>query len=151
VSLLMLALSMLGAVLLTQVQFETKAIGAAWILAYAFLAWKVWKRRSETAPVVTISDYGVFDRRLSAAPLPWNAISRVEGMEVEHVFFVGLNFYDARAALKAARPIVRRMAPAHRLLGFPDVSISVSLLERSDADLVAAIASFRPELAATDG
>ena len=83
--------------------------------------------------------------------IPWVAISGVEAIDAEHVAFIGLEFHDPKAALSSARPMMRLMAPLHRLLRFPSASLQMSLLDGSGEDLLAAIRQFRPGLVGSDG
>lgn len=146
-ALLMAAIGAGGVILFTQDDPSAYWLGGAWIAAFAALALAILGRGRRSGPVVTINAEGIHDRRISASALAWDAISRVEGFDVEHVSFVGLDFHDATTALARAKPMVRFFAPLHRLLRLPAVSINTSLLDGSDADLLAAIARWRPELA----
>ena len=145
-TLLLLAIGAPGLLLAFQDGVDAKVLGLAWSAAFALLAAAVYSRGARTEPVVTVSDEGIHDRRISAAPITWDRIAHIEGFEAENVTFVGLDFHDAKAALVDAKLLVRAIAPMHRLFGFPAVSINTSLLDGSDADLIAAIGEFHPTL-----
>ncbi len=147
---LLLAIGAPGLLLAFQDGVDAKVLGLAWSAAFALLAAAVHSRGARTEPVVTVSDEGVHDRRISAAPIAWDRIAHIEGFEAENVTFVGLDFHDAKVALADAKPLVRAMAPIHRLFEFPAVSINTSLLDGSDADVIAAIEKFHPGLLQRD-
>ena len=130
----------LGVVMLLQPDWGMKALGLAWMAAFGYGAVHMLSLRADRQPVVTISATGLRDRRIKPTPISWAAIANFEEFEAENVPFVGLTFHDRKAALADARPLVRIFAPLHRLIGFPEVSISTALLDGTDAELVAAIA-----------
>ena len=135
-----------GLFLATMEDVDAKSLGLAWALAFFALAAAVYGRSFNIEPVITISTHGVHDRRISAEPIPWARIARVEGFDAENVTFVGVDFDDPKFALAHAKPLVRLIAPVHRLFGFPSVTINTSLLDADDAALVTAIELFRPTL-----
>ena len=147
---LLLVLGAPGLLLAFQDGVDAKLLGFAWTVAFALLAVAVYSRGARTEPVVTVSDEGVHDIRVSATPIAWDRIARIEGFEAENVTFVGLDFHDAKLTLADAKLLVRIIAPIHRLFRFPAVSINTSLLDGSDADLMAAIKKFRPSLIQDD-
>jgi hypothetical protein len=117
-------------------------LGLAWAAAFGYGAVHMWRLRSEREPVITIGAAGLRDRRIRAAVIPWDAVSHVEGFEAEGIPFVGLSFHDRKAVLADARPLVRLFAPIHALLRFPEVSVSMALLDGGEEQLLAAIAPF---------
>jgi hypothetical protein len=147
---LLLAIGAGGLLMLLSDGLDAKILGVAWAAAFAILAAAVYSRGYSDAPVVTVSDAGLHDRRISKSPIAWSSIAHVEGFDAEHVPFIGVDFHDAGKALRDAKPLVRLIAPMHRLLRFPAVSINTSLLDVSDEDLIAAIQRFRPDLSQQD-
>jgi hypothetical protein len=143
---LLLALGAPGLLLAFQDGVDAKLLGLVWSAAFGFLAAAVYRCGAKTEPVVTVSEEGIHDKRVSATPIPWDRIARIEGFEAENVTFVGLDFHDPKVALADSKPLVRVVAPIHRLFRFPAVSINTSLLDGGDADLIAAIKKFRPSL-----
>lgn len=135
-----------GVLLLGVADPGAKVFGAGWAAMFCAGCFALIKRRSDRDAVVTVSNIGIFDRRISSAVIPWSAVSRVEGFEAENVPFTGLDFHDAKTALAAAKLIVRLFAPLHSLMRFPAVSINMNLLDGTGADLHAAISRFRSEL-----
>lgn len=129
----------LGVVMLLQPDAGMKVLGLAWIAAFAYGAVHMLRLRADREPVVTVSAAGLRDKRIKRSPIAWSAISHSEGFEAENVPFVGLTFHDRKAVLADARPLVRIFAPLHRLVGFPEVSVSMALLDGTDAELLAAI------------
>jgi hypothetical protein len=117
-------------------------LGLAWAAVFGYGAVRMWRLRSEREPVITIGAAGLRDHRIRDAVIPWGAIAHVEGFEAEGVPFVGLSFHDRKAVLAAARPLVRVFAPIQALLQFPEVSVSMALLDGSEEQLLAAIAPF---------
>lgn len=132
--------------LLFQPGADVKTLGIAWASACALAAIALQKRKRVSLPVVTVSEQGIFDRRVSETAFAWNAITSVEGFDAEHVQFVGLEFQNPGAALAHCKPLIRIFAPLHRLFKYPSVSINMGLLDGSDADLLQAVCHFRPEL-----
>jgi hypothetical protein len=147
---LLSALGAPGLLLAFQDGADAKLLGLVWSAAFGFLAAAVYSRAADTEPVVTVSGEGIRDKRVSATPFAWDRIARIEGFEAENVTFVGLDFHDAKLTLADAKLLVRIIAPIHRLFRFPAVSINTSLLDGSDADLMAAIKKFRPSLIQDD-
>ena len=139
-----------GLALLGQEDWTVKALGLAWAAAFGYGAYALNRRRAIRTPVVIVSQAGLHDTRISGAPLPWSAISRIEEFEVEHMTYVGLHLRDdaALATLKRGARVGARLNSAIRL---PPVSISMAPLDGGDDDLLAAIAVFRPELVAETG
>lgn len=115
-------------------------LGLAWAAVFGYGAMHMWRLRSEREPVITIDAAGLRDRRIRVAVIPWDAIAHVEGFEAEGIPFVGLSFHDRKAVLADARPLVRVFAPIQALLRFPEVSVSMALLDGSEEELLAAIA-----------
>lgn len=143
---LLIAIAVAGSSLMLIDDVDAKVLGFAWGLSFAALAGAVYSRGSKVQPVVTISTFGILDRRISAEPIHWDSIARIVAFEAENVPFVGLDFHDAKATLATAKPLVRMMAPLHRLLGFPAVSINTSLLDARDEDLLRSVEAIRPAL-----
>jgi hypothetical protein len=143
---LLIAIAAAGSSLMLIDDVDAKVLGLAWGIAFAALAGVVYSRGSKRQPIVTISTRGILDRRISAEPIQWDSVARIVAFEAENVPFVGIDFHDAKAALGTAKPLVRMIAPMHRLLGFPAVSINTSLLDASDEDLIRAVETIRPAL-----
>lgn len=137
--------------MLAEDDIGAKAVGVAWLAACAFAARALLRRGSDREPVVAVSAAGLRDRRIRDAVIPWAEIAGAEALEAEHVPFVGLEFHDPKAVLAAARPLVRWMAPLHRLIRFPSVSLSMGLLDGTDADLLAAIRRHAPRVVRREG
>lgn len=135
-----------GLLFVWQQGWDVKALGLGWMAAFIWGCVSLQRRKSDTEPIVIVSTEGIRDRRISDSVLPWNAISRVESFDAEHVPFVGLEFHDPKAALEHAKSMVQLFAPIHSLLRFPAVSISMSLLDGNGAELIAAIRRFKPEV-----
>ena len=138
-----------GLLLLRDPDFAVKVLGVVWAAPFAVLALALLKRRHDRDPVVTVSAEGLRDRRISDQTFAWAAISRVEGFDAENVAFVGLEFHNPKTELRTAKWHWRLFAPMHRLLRFPSITLQMSLLDGSDADVLAAIARFRPDLTLT--
>jgi len=149
-AMVLLAIGAAGLLLVLNDGLEAKILGVIWSIAFAILAAAVHSRGHSDAPVVTVSEAGLHDRRISRAPIAWSSIAHIEGFDAEHVPFIGIDFHDARKALTGAKPLVRFTAPLHRLLRFPAVSINTSLLDGTDEDVIRAIARFRPALLRLD-
>jgi hypothetical protein len=143
---ILLAIGFPGVLLATMEGVDAKSLGLAWTAGFVALAAGVYSRSFKSGPVITISANGLHDRRISAESIPWVRIARMEEFDAENVSFVGLDFDDPKVALAHAKLLVRLIAPVHRLLGFPAVTINTSLLDASDNALIAAIQRFQPTL-----
>jgi hypothetical protein len=135
-----------GLALLAEEGSDVKALGLGWAAAFGYGAYALLKRRGITEPVVIVSADGVRDTRIADAALPWSAIARVEGFEVENISFVGLHCDDEALIRAGIKPSVRAIAKAQRLVGLPPVTINMAPLDGSNEDLLAAISAFRAEV-----
>lgn len=122
---------------------DGKILGIAWTTAFALLARTVFNRGSDRTAVITISASGFHDKRVSKLPIPWAEILHAELFEAEQIPFLGFDLRDRRAVLRNTKLLVRFVAPLHRLLGFPAISINTSLLDGTDEEVMAAIERFR--------
>jgi hypothetical protein len=147
---LLLAIGACGLLIVLSDGLDAKILGVTWATAFAILAAAVYSRGYSDAPVVSVSEAGLHDRRISKLPIAWSSIAHVGGFDAENVPFIGVDFHDPGEALGGAKPLVRLIAPIHRRLRFPAVSINTSLLDGSDEDLIAAIQRFRPGLSQQD-
>lgn len=126
--------------------WDVKLLGGLWAAAFAYGTFELLRRRSIHTPVVIVSEDGILDARILDRPISWDAVSRVEAFEAEHVPFIGLHFKDVVTALPGAKRSVKLLARVQPWLGFPPVSIKMTPLNGSNEDLVQAIATFRPDL-----
>ncbi len=145
-AILLLMLGSPGVLLTTMEGIDATCLGLAWVAGFLTLAAVVYSRSFDSLPVITISTDGLHDRRISTKPIPWVRITCIEEFDAENVSFVGLGIDDPKAALADAKLLVRLIAPLHRLLGFPTVTINTSLLNTDDHTLIAAIERFQPAL-----
>ena len=136
----------LGLPMLVSDELDIRLAGIGWMILFAWLMRMFWKRLQQKDPVITVDALGLLDRRMACEAFLWNEIARIEAFEAENTHWVGLEFADPKRSLSKTNGLVRACAPLQRLMGFPRVSISTSLLDGSTHDLLAAIRSFRPEL-----
>ena len=99
------------------------------------------------AVVITVDSNGLFDRRMTVASLAWPDITGIEEFEAEHMRYVGVELRDPVALRSRLRWLPWTARPLNRIFGFPALSISMSLLDGTTDDLVAAIQRLRPSLA----
>lgn len=149
IAVMLVFIAAIGAIgLLAQATFWLGALGVGWAAAFVALAVYCVRLGSKTHPVVSVSPAGLHDRRLTSTPLPWSAIQSVAAQSTaQGMTSVGLYLNDS-AALDGAKFAVRASAWMSALTGAAPVTISMTLLDGSDDDLLAAIAQQRPELVA---
>ena len=139
-------LFVLGLPMLVSDELDVRLAGIGWMFLFAWLMRMFWRRLQQKDPVITIDALGLFDRRMACEGFLWDEIASVEAFEAENTHWVELAFADPKRSLSKTNRLVRACAPLQRLMGFPRVAISMSLLDGSTHDLLAAIRSFRPEL-----
>ena len=139
-------LFVLGLPMLVSDELDVRLAGIGWMFLFAWLMGMFWRRLQQKVPVITVDALGLLDRRMAREAFLWNEIARIEAVEAENTHWVGLEFADPKRSLPKTNRLVRACAPLQRLMGFPRISISMSLLDGSTHDLLAAIRSFRPEL-----
>jgi len=142
-ALVLLAIGVCGLPLILAGDVDGMVLGIGWAAALTLLAGMVFKRGSDRRPVITISEDGFLDRRVSRRAIPWTEIVRPEIFEAEQFPFLGFDLRNRGRALKDSKPLVRIVAPFHRLLGLPAISINTSLLNCSDEDVMAPIDRFQ--------
>jgi hypothetical protein len=125
-----------------------RVIGSAWVAGFAWLAALLWRRSRSTDPVVIVDAAGLSDSRILYRPILWRDIARLETLKIEELAFVGVVLRDEAAYLNDVRWMVRATRWANRLFRFPLITISMHTLDGSNDDLIAAIATYRPDLAA---
>ena len=143
-------LFVLGLPMLVSDELDVRLAGIGWMFLFAWLMGMFWRRLRQKDPVITVDALGLLDRRMSREGFLWSEIARVEAFEAESTHWVELAFADPKRSLSKTNWLVRACAPLQRLMGLPRVSISMSLLDGSTNDLLAAIRSFRPELISTE-
>ncbi len=118
----------------------------SWLGTFGFAgcALLLTSRLLDRSQQIVIDHRGILWRRQSHEPIPWQAISRVEVKSVQGVPFLCLWLRDPGAH--------RRTGPAgwsdglNRALGFGDVSLSATGLDRSFDDLVDALGRYRSDV-----
>lgn len=123
-------------------------LGGIWIAGFAALLFALLRRAKSTLPVVIVDSDGILDRRVFDQPIAWTDITSLERIEAEHMVFLGIGLTGQAQTRNQARMIVRWMRVPNKLMGMPPFSISMSALDGSLDDLVAAIANHRPDLVA---
>lgn len=148
-ALLLVALAV-GGLIIAYGDEGARMIGIAWVAGFAWLIALLWRRSRSADPVVIVDAAGLSDKRILYRPIPWRDIARLETLTIEEVAFVGVVLRDEAAYLNDVRWMVRATRWANRLFGFPLITISMHTLDGSNDDLIAAIAAYRPDLAAPE-
>lgn len=79
------------------------------ILAFGAV-WSIWKA-FQTGPVVSVSREGLFDRRVSTAPIPWSAIVAIKDFRMRGQATIASVIVDpAQEAELPLLPVARRNA-----------------------------------------
>jgi len=141
-----IAVAALGLALLLQEDAGAKVLGLLWTLSFGALSLTLLRRARDPAPVVTVDAAGLIDRRLLDHIIPWSEIEAVERIEAEHVVVVGLELKRSSPLFGELSALHRLMRWPNRLFRFPSLSIAMNALNGSAADLLDAIARFRPDL-----
>lgn len=97
-------------------------------------------------PVMTIDAEGIRWVRWSGRTVPWSAIRTARVIQVQRQHIVALDLHDPAAWPVAG--VLGRVAGANRALGWGDVALTTAGLDRSFAELCAAIDRHAPTLLA---
>lgn len=146
IELLLAPVLAIGVLLLLSDGAEAWIMGVAWLAVFLSLIARLEWHARRNCIVITVNREELFDRRMSYHPFAWAEIVSVEDFEAEHMRYVGIVLKEPRATGARLRWLPRVAYPLQRLLGFPGLSISMSLLDGTTDDLVAAIQRLRPDL-----
>jgi hypothetical protein len=123
-----------------------KVLSLAWLLAIARLAHAIARRAASGATVLMIDQSGILDLRLMPRRIGWHEVEAVFPVNVDRSRVVDLSLRWPDITLAGTRWLTRIGAIIQQAYGVPAITISMLLLDGQVADLLAAIARYRPDL-----
>lgn len=100
------------------------------------------------APVLKLSDQGLFDRRVSRRPVPWPSIRGVAPIQHGVSLILALDVTEPRRIAPPVNPVWRINRRAARLLGNPELTLRLNGL---DIDLFALLRAIEEHRASACG
>jgi len=146
-ALVLVAASLPAAILaLTPSPGAVRVLGLTWLFAIARLAHGIARRATSEAAVLMIDQSGILDLRLMPRRIGWHEIESVFPVNIDRSRVVDLSLRWPDITLASARWLTRLGAIIQQAQGVPAITISMLLLDGQVADLLAAIARYRPDL-----
>ncbi|MES2496523.1 MAG: hypothetical protein V4618_10430 [Pseudomonadota bacterium] len=100
------------------------------------------------SPVLTLSDQGMFDRRVSRQPVPWRLIRGVAPIQHGMSLMLALDVTEPQRISPPVNPVWRINRRAARLLGNPELTLRLNGL---DIDLFALLRAIEEHQASAFG
>jgi len=146
-ALVLVAASLPAAILaLTPSPGAVRVLGLTWLFAIARLAHGIARRATSEEAVLMIDQSGILDLRLMPRRIGWHEIETVFPVNIDRSRVVDLSLRWPDITLASARWLTRLGAIIQQAQGVPAITISMLLLDGQVADLLAAIARYRPDL-----
>jgi len=148
-ALVLVAAALPAAILAVASTAAVRVLSLAWLFAIARLAHGIARRATSGAAVLMIDQSGILDLRLMPRRIGWHEIETVFPVNLDRSRVVDLSLRWPNITLAGARWLTRLGAFLQRAQGVPAITISMLLLDGQVADLLAAIARYRPDLVST--
>jgi hypothetical protein len=145
-ALVLVAAALPAAILAVASTAAVRVLGLAWLFAIARLAHGIARRATSGAAVLMIDQSGILDLRLMPRRIGWHEIETVFPVNLDRSRVVDLSLRWPNITLAGTRWLTRLGAILQRVQGVPAITISMLLLDGQVADLLAAIARYRPDL-----
>jgi hypothetical protein len=145
-ALLLVAAALPAAILAVTSAAAVRVLSLAWLFAIARLAHVVARRAISGAAVLTIDQSGILDLRLMPRRIGWHEIETVFPVNLDRGKVIDLSLRWPGSTLAGTRWLTRIGAILQQAYGVPAITISMLLLDGQVADLLAAIARYRPDL-----
>jgi hypothetical protein len=146
-ALVLVAAALPAAILaLTPSPAAVRVLGLTWLFAIARLAQSIARRATSGTAVLMIDQSGILDLRLMPRRIGWHEIETVFPVNVDRSRVVDLSLRSPDITLAGTRWLTRLGAIIQQAQGVPAITISMLLLDGQVADLLAAIARYRPDL-----
>ena len=146
-ALVLVATALPAAILaLTPSVAAVRVLGLAWLFAIARLARGISRRATSGTAVLMIDHSGILDSRLMPRRIGWHEIEMVFPVNLERGKVIDLSLRQPDTTLAGTRWLTRIGAVLQQAYGVPAITISMLLLDGQVADLLAAIARYRPDL-----
>src|SRR5262249_52273442 len=123
-----------------------RGLGLAWLFAIARLARGISRRAISGTAVLMIDHSGILDSRLMPRRIGWHEIEMVFPVNLDRGKVIDLSLRWPDTTLAGTRWLTRIGAVLQQAYGVPAITISMLLLDGQVADLLAAIARYRPDL-----
>jgi hypothetical protein len=123
-----------------------RVLGLTWLFAIARLAHGIARRSTFGTAVLMIDQSGILDLRLMPRRIGWHEIETVFPVNIDRSRVVDLSLRWPGITLAGTRWLTRLGAIVQQAQGVPAITISMLLLDGRVADLLAAIARYRPDL-----
>jgi hypothetical protein len=142
----LVAAALPAAILVTASAAAVRVLGLAWLFAIARLAHSIAHRATSRTAVLMIDQSGILDLRLMSRRIGWHEIKTVFPVNLDRSRVVDLGLRWPGSTLAGTRWLTRLGAIIQETFGVPAITISMLLLDGQVADLLAAIARYRPDL-----
>jgi len=117
-----------------------------WLCGIAVLMQGLSRRANDGAIVLSVDRRGILDRRLISRYIAWQEIKAIWPVNADRNYTIDIELRWPETTLRDSRWAVRIGAYCQKGYGVPAVTISMLLLEGGVADLMNAIAQYRPDL-----
>jgi hypothetical protein len=145
-ALVLVAAALPAAILAVASTATVRVLSLAWLFAIARLAHGIARRATSGAAVLMIDQSGILDLRLMSRRIGWHEIKTVFPVNLDRSRVVDLGLRWPGSTLAGTRWLTRLGAIVQETFGVPAITISMLLLDGQVADLLAAIARYRPDL-----
>jgi hypothetical protein len=123
-----------------------KWLCVAWLLGVALLMHGLSRRAADDTVVLSLDQRGILDRRLMPRHIKWQEIEAICPVDTSRSHTVDIRLRWPRTTLEQTRWSVRIGAHCQTGYGVPAVTISMLLLDGDVAELLEAVAKYRPDL-----
>ena len=123
-----------------------KWLCVAWLLGVALLMHGLSRRAADDTVVLSLDQRGILDRRLMPRHIKWQEIDAICPVDTSRSHTVDIRLRWPRTTLEQTRWSVRIGAHCQTGYGVPAVTISMLLLDGDVAELLEAVAKYRPDL-----
>jgi len=117
-----------------------------WLAAIAFFMHCLSRRARDRDVVLLVDQRGIFDRRVMPRPIAWQEIAAIYPVDTDRSCVIDIALHWPKTTLGKTRWPVRIGAYCQTGYNVPAVSISTLLLEGNVAEVLTAVARYRPDL-----
>jgi hypothetical protein len=123
-----------------------RTLGLGWFLLLANFANGLARRMASSEPVLTIDRMGLRDRRAFDQPIFWQDIRTLCRCHPTRSRVIELYLVHPQSGTGAQKARTRFGGWLQQSFGVPAVTLNLWLIDASAADIIAAVAAFRPGL-----
>jgi hypothetical protein len=117
-----------------------------WLAAIAYFMHGLSRRACDHDVVLLVDQRGIFDRRVMPRPIAWQEIAAIHPVDTDRCCVIDIELRWPKITLGKTRWPVRIGAFCQTGYSVPAVSISTLLLDGNVAQLLTAVAQYRPDL-----